>query len=244
MNFYTDKHYKFILSTALKNNWSFKEFNVSEIRKKNKKKCFLRHDCDHNLSVAEKMSEIEYNLGIKSTYFLRFDAPLYNLLCNDYQILVNRILKRGHHIGLHYFYDKTKGPKWNNDKILYFIELLKDKFNKVTNIISFHQPSDLIIENRLKINFDHTYDKNLFSNLNYRSDSNLRMINDGCVSEYFKNEINGIQLLIHPEWWTERKIDLTGKWIKMYEDSFKIAQKNLIRTEDKYNNKLKIKISK
>ena len=104
MNFYTHKHYEHILSTALEKNWKFKYFKFSEFNKKNLKTCFLRHDCDHNLIAAKRLSEIENKFGVKSTYFLRLDAPLYNLFCSEQENLVNQIIP-----GTPYTYVNTPG---------------------------------------------------------------------------------------------------------------------------------------
>lgn len=242
MNFYTHKHYEHILSTALEKNWKFKYFKFSEFKKKNFKTCFLRHDCDHNLIAAKSLSEIENKLGVKSTYFLRLDAPFYNLFCSEQQNLVNQIINKGHLIGLHYTYDYKKSQRWNNETIKSYLDYLKKKFKKITTVISFHQPNNDILLNKRIFKYNHTYEKKVFGNFTYRSDSNLRMIKDGCVSKYFKIESQTLQLLIHPEWWTKEITDPLEKWIQMYEDNLNLSQQNLLRTEKLYKKKLKIKI--
>ncbi len=242
MDFYTHRHYLHILSTAIKNRWNFRLLNISELNKSKKKNCFLRHDCDHNLIAAKKLSEIEYKLDIKSTFFLRLDAPFYNLFCSEQQDYVYEIVNKGHLIGLHYSYNNRMDEYWNHQNIKFCLNYLKKKFKKTTSIISFHQPNSDILLNKKKFKYNHTYEKNIFGNITYRSDSNLRMIEDGCISKYFENESNNLQLLIHPEWWTKETKEPKQKWIKMYEDHFKVIQHNLLKTEKIYKKKLKIKI--
>ena len=68
----------------------------------NKGQILLRHDVDVNLSAAAKMASAEHKLGVKTTYFLMWRSPCYNLMSRSSQKYVEKILTLGHSIGLHY----------------------------------------------------------------------------------------------------------------------------------------------
>jgi len=64
----------------------------------------LRHDIDRKLENAVRMAEIEKELGIKATYYFRFNKSVFQ------PNLIKEIASMGHEIGYHYeALDKTKG---------------------------------------------------------------------------------------------------------------------------------------
>ena len=62
----------------------------------------LRHDIDMDLEAALRMSSIEKDLGIKSTYFFMVSSPLYNVFSSSGAQQVRQLLDAGHHFGLHF----------------------------------------------------------------------------------------------------------------------------------------------
>ncbi|MGC1389754.1 MAG: hypothetical protein WA816_01845 [Bacteroidales bacterium] len=52
----------------------------------------LRHDIDNDLNVAYKFSEVEYNLGFRSTYFILHTAPYYLLNSNNMAVHTEKII--------------------------------------------------------------------------------------------------------------------------------------------------------
>ena len=63
--------------------------------------CILRHDIDVNVNFALKMAQLEFDLGIRSTYFFMFRSPFYNLSSRYSQDCVEKIIDLGHEIALH-----------------------------------------------------------------------------------------------------------------------------------------------
>lgn len=62
----------------------------------------LRHDIDHSVRCAAVISEMETELGVRSTYFVQVACEFYNLLSAESRDLLKSIRARGHEIGLHY----------------------------------------------------------------------------------------------------------------------------------------------
>jgi len=52
----------------------------------------LRHDVDNDLNVAYKFSQIESNLGFRSTYFILHSAPYYLVNANNMEVHSNEII--------------------------------------------------------------------------------------------------------------------------------------------------------
>jgi hypothetical protein len=42
--------------------------------------CFMRHDIDVSLDFALEMARLEHSMGVRTTYFVMFRSPIYNLL--------------------------------------------------------------------------------------------------------------------------------------------------------------------
>ena len=46
---------------------------------------FLRHDIDVSVEFAHKLAAVEFDMGIKSTYFFMFTSNMYNLISLENQ---------------------------------------------------------------------------------------------------------------------------------------------------------------
>ncbi|MDG1142484.1 MAG: hypothetical protein P8N24_04590, partial [Hellea sp.] len=108
--------YRNMLTSALDKGYEFISFVKAKSLTKespnlNSGTCILRHDIDVNVNFALKMAQLEYDLGIRSTYFLMFRSPFYNLSSRYSQDCVEKIIDLGHEISLHYDlgYDSLKG---------------------------------------------------------------------------------------------------------------------------------------
>lgn len=62
----------------------------------------LRHDVDFSIEAAASMAEIEYDLGVESTYCVLFSSKHYNLYEKNTLKRLKNIRKRGHEVALHY----------------------------------------------------------------------------------------------------------------------------------------------
>ena len=71
-NSFTYKNFIKVLKKAKKNGFSFSKFSKNFDKKS--KVILLRHDIDLSLEKALKMAEIESQLNLISTYFLRVNS--------------------------------------------------------------------------------------------------------------------------------------------------------------------------
>ena len=186
----------------LQSKWQIVKF--SEFGKQNFNKAYvlLRHDVDSSPWSALKMAEIEWEMGVKSTYFFLFSAPLYNLHESYVASILKNIILLNHEIGLHYdvgiyrSYGENILQTLNKE-----VQMLKQIAGTEINVISAHNPSinpllgsSKYIEAYNAVPFDVD-------------------ISDSChrwrptIKQLFTDNPLNIHLLIHPAQWSEEYID-------------------------------------
>jgi hypothetical protein len=176
----------------------------------------LRHDIDFSTEQGLKMAKIEADLGIKSTFFLLFSSPFYNLLDDDNIHIVRQIRELGHEIGLHY--DVSIIEKGNKRDPLSLLNAQASILGELSgcNIssIAMHNPS--ISGNDIFRNTDYmnVYDDKFVKNMAYFSDSCMAWRNDFIEHLALNNFPSRIQLLIHPILWSEKELN---RWDKLDE---------------------------
>ena len=67
---FSPEGYRKIIEYGLEKGYKFISFKDFEKNKHQEKICILRHDIDLSLDLAFEMAEYEYELNIKSTYFI------------------------------------------------------------------------------------------------------------------------------------------------------------------------------
>lgn len=241
---FTHEHYRKILRAGLDSGYRFAFFDdLSAISAAGQRACFLRHDCDNDLVAAARLAAIETEMGVASTWFVMPRSAMYNLLAPTNRHLVARILTGGHRLGLHF--DASLWTDAPDDAMRAEVRrecgLLQDEFGQPITVISFHQPDQRILSGAFDPEILHTYDKRRLDGVFYYSDSNLKF-REGCPSEVFvRQQHRRIQLLVHPEWWTEEKLDLRQKWARMLANNVELAQSSLLERERTYTSAHRIK---
>ena len=205
-------HYEQIVKLVQKR-YSFSFF--SDYAKKNNEKIakvYLRHDVDLSLEKALELAKIEKKNGAVSTYFIRLDGLYYNIFHARYISIINKIVKLGHQIGLHFdelsVVSKEKNSKVFVSKIKQQISILRQYF-PVNSVVSFHRPSpSLFGKDLLDEGLISTYSDYFFNKTKYLSDSR-GLWKEGCVCKYLQNNNNkrDLQLLVHPVWWNRTSRD-------------------------------------
>lgn len=166
----------------------------------------LRHDVDISPLAALEMAQIERDLGIKSTYFVMFSNRFYNLLEGNNAHILNQISKLGHEIGLHYHPFQFRSYGQNVNKTLEIeIKLLEHLLGRKVYSIARHGywDRDPFASIKEYINANHPY---------FRGDL---FIHDSCriwtpregLDKLLNTHPRRVQLLTHPENWTEEKMD-------------------------------------
>jgi hypothetical protein len=237
---FTYQDYRHILTSALTSGYRFVEFPaLSHYRDTDTSQsiCLLRHDCDNDITAALKMAEVEHESGVKSTYFMMLRSAMYNLLSPANASMVREIIGLGHWIGLHF--DESYYADADTDAITEYVERergwLSTEFNVPVDVVSFHQPGIRVLENQIKLKCLNTYDKHDFRDTYYLSDSNT-VWREGSPSLFFAERRHPrLQLLIHPEWWTEAEETILQKWNRMLRHNFDLMQHNLLTRERAYH---------
>jgi len=153
----------------------------------------LRHDLDSEIETALEVAKMEFGMGIKSTFYFLLTSEYYNILSHQGMHIIRSIQKMGHEIGLHFDPSIYENIDENFHQEINIMEKILD--DKVYSF-SVHNPSVHGEYPQFK-GFISTYNKNLFSEKNYFSDSRFNF--KGNIKEIIKESKKGlIQLLFHP----------------------------------------------
>ena len=187
----------------------FRDYNTV----KEKNSIVLRHDIDYSLKHAKIMAQIESDLGVKSTYFLLFSSPFYNLLDQENIGLAKDIAEMGHEIGLHY--DVTvmmKGNRKNPESLLHSqVEILSNIANQKVETIAMHNPSISGEDIFRNTPYRNAYQAEFVEEMAYFSDSCMAWRN-GFIEHLKSNSFpEQFQFLIHPILWTDDKMERFDK---------------------------------
>ena len=225
---FTYNYYKWFVS-RLCEAYSFTTFHEGkEITEVDRPLVIMRHDIDMDLEAALRMSSLEKDLGIHSTYFFLVRCPLYNVFSGDGAGQVREILSAGHHFGLHF--DCVLYPDISAGNLNYYIsrecQLLEQFFDHPVEAISFHRPGRLELSGIELKKWPHSYEKVFLEKFEYFSDSRGNWARGNPLeSEAFLKGKN-LHILVHPIWWTEAPmtpygclVSLTqqiGHWAEQY----------------------------
>lgn len=203
---FTHRHYDEIIKEA-QSNYSFKSYSKEVIDAK-ENIVIWRHDVDFSMHEALNLANIESKNGVLSTYFLLPHSEFYNLLELSIKEKVVEIIKLGHHIGLHFdplFYN-IKSESELIKHLAFEKNLIETIFNVEVKVFSFHNPTEemLQFDNWEYAGMINTYAKDFKGVIDYCSDSNgywrFRRLMDVVSVE----KPEKLQVLTHPEWWTEK----------------------------------------
>lgn len=162
----------------------------------------LRHDVDYSTRKAHEMAKLEQALGVRSTYFVLFSSPYYNLLTGDAMRAVRDIAGMGHEIGLHYDTDllTAADDQGRSREVAALAKLLGAQVGTPVTSIAQHNPSETQV--RLQVaGYIDAYSDRFCRDIAYLSDSRRLF---GAPDPYaFFREHSRSQLLIHPLWWHE-----------------------------------------
>lgn len=198
-------HYREILTLVKEKGYQSTFFN-EEIEGK---QIIIRHDIDLDLDAALEMAKIESELGMKAIYFIWISSPFYNIFENRYKDIIRKIVELGHEIGLHY--DETSRECNSKEELISYIdkesEIIKIYFNLDIKTVSFHRPSQYILNSDLTCGkYINTYSKKFFKEFTYISDSRGEWKN-GCICDMLNNKLpEKLQFLTHAIWWKEKSL--------------------------------------
>lgn len=127
-------------------------FDYTEVlTQKPAKYIILRHDVEFSPKRAFDLAKVEYELGLRSTYFFQVTNNAYNMLSMKNMDLCREIADMGHRIGLHFHLNGMTDLKQLTGRIEYEADLLSHYFGHAIDRFSFHRPSALVLENNVKV---------------------------------------------------------------------------------------------
>lgn len=171
-------HYVECIELAEQEGYKIKR--VCDYNNEDKKVILLRHDIDFSLKYALELAKLEYQIGIKSSYYVYLHSWGYNALAPESMDIIKKISKMGHEIGLHY-----------DSRYLLHCEgnIIHDLIHEKEITFSQHNPG---MTDKLN------NDVNSLP-LKYISDSG-RNWREGCMCEHIGKH-NKLHILVHPIWW-------------------------------------------
>jgi hypothetical protein len=165
----------------------------------------LRHDIDMELEAALRMSLLEKDLGINSTYFFMVRCPLYNIFSSNGSEQVNQILAAGHYLGLHF--DCALYPDITLDKLDNYVsrecDLLERFLKRPVEAVSFHRPSRLELSGVELERWPNSYESIFMKKFEYFSDSRGKWVRGNPLNSQAFAKRKNLHILTHPIWWTE-----------------------------------------
>lgn len=168
----------------------------------------LRHDVDMSLEYAREMAKVEYELGIKATYFILVTSDFYNIHSKKSQFILQEIVEMGHDIGLHFdesVYDADWEQKLMLDAIYKERQILSAVVNKAIGCVSMHTPSKAVIEQDIKIeDLINAYAKKYMKDYKYISDSKMHYRED-VLDVITHNKYKKLHILTHPIWYRKEE---------------------------------------
>jgi hypothetical protein len=172
----TFQSYREMISFLQKKGYSFLFFEEADLLLDQQKLIvLLRHDLDFDPELALPMAELEHQLGVRSTFFVLLTTQHYNFLTKSSRESIFRLLKLGHHIGLHF--DALSHPISNEAEFNHWVrreaDLLESVVEVPIKVVSFHRPHQKWLGSFRPLTqpLIHTYEPRFFSEIAYYSDS-------------------------------------------------------------------------
>lgn len=201
-----------------------------------------RHDVEFDTVRALELAQLEYSVGIKSTYFFQVCSDAYNLASIGNQKILSQIESLGHEVGLHLytshitFYDERSFIS----ELRRQTAILESLISSRIEVFSLHRPRAWFLEVRQDYigTMLNAYGPSFFeytsepSQIKYFADSNHSW-NYGKprLLEKFKK----YQILTHPDEWYEQPNNLIENYHLTYRAHCERFNATLMSENKKFN---------
>ena len=191
----------------------------------------LRHDVDFDIRAAYKLSLIEKECGVESTFFIMATCHTYNPLSLTNRKMLSEMLNNGFEIGLHFdptVYGSNISVSELKSKVDMEAKILESIVNQEVKSVSLHNP---FIHGQYPIfkGYKNTYQKDIFSDEAYMSDSRMSFKGKNPFEFVKKAKKQPIQILLHPLHYTENGgnyLEIFANFIlnmiEMIDENFKV----------------------
>lgn len=204
---------------------SFSEIPIFLKKGLKKPRLVLRHDIDVSLKRALIVAEIEKNMGIRATYMVLLNSPLYSLKNKTTHRMLKKLLKMNHEVGIHFnINDSERNGRLDFKKIE---KRIVNACKRLENIIegpvltvSFHRPIQSLIGGSLLIGGKvNAYAKELMGW--YLSDAKGYWREGEPLPKLLAPKKAFLQLLIHPIWWGKKHMSAQDRLQEFFEEETK-----------------------
>ena len=136
---YTFEAYKELIYLSLENNYKISSYEDVDAYDRS---IILRHDIDFCPEKALEIAKIEYEIGVKSTYFVLLSTEFYNVFSRESSRIFSEILDMGHQIGLHFDEQRyeTSSIEQIKEHIYNEKEILERALRTQIRVVSMHRP--------------------------------------------------------------------------------------------------------
>ncbi|HLH23179.1 MAG TPA: hypothetical protein VK066_11690 [Chloroflexota bacterium] len=172
-------------------------------------KLLLRHDVDVSLERALRLAEIERPLGVRATYMVMTNSPLYDVDAPAARAILARLAALGHEIGLHFDFatpaQRADGATVSalEPAIAAACARLEAASGQPVRSLSFHRPLPQFLRGPSRVaGRVNAYARELMDW--YLSDSGGRWREGEPLPMLAHPTRPALQLLMHPIWWSER----------------------------------------
>jgi hypothetical protein len=207
------KNYQRILSRAQEMEFVFQTF-AGYLEDPRQKMILLRHDVDVSLEYALQLAEIEHELAINSTFFVRLHAHFYNLLEEANIRRLRKLAKMGFEVGLHqelykFTDDRQAAVKLLTREKILVETLLGKSLSGVASHLPRHNTISLTPEFLAEAGFKYRAGGEIFNkDAIFITDSNKRW--KPLSLEEALERSDKILANIHPVWWVGQVQDVDG----------------------------------
>jgi hypothetical protein len=199
----------------------------------------LRHDVDFDIEPAYRLSLVESECNVTSSFFIMTTCGHYNTLSLSNRKKIRTMAEMGFEIGLHF--DPTVYGDVDEAQLGKYLdkeaEILSFAAGVPVKSISLHNPS---VHGRYPIfdGYNNAYDKKIFSGNNYLSDSRMLFHDKNPYQFIERVKEHPVQVLLHPLHYSEEKSgypQIFYEHIKRYVESID----NQFRVNSTYVSQLK-----
>lgn len=189
--------------------------------------CLIRHDVEFDVSRAENIAKIDYEEGIKSSFFFQVRSNAYNILSIRNLRHIDKILSYDHRVGLHLLiHDGIPENSWDFLYSELFLQknILEDALQYKIDRFSFHRPKRWMLEKREDAigGLVNMYGPSFFElgdnpqKIKYYADSRHKWAYGHPLEEA---DYKKFQLLLHPDEWSKEGLDVKKNFKKLISDN-------------------------
>ena len=167
----------------------------------------LRHDIDNSLDKALRLAEVEWEEGVKSTYYVLLKTDFYNPAAKKANEKIRRIAALGHDIGLHFDESVYQGQPEDSlpELIRKETKILSEICDVPVQSFSMHRPNRMTIEKNLEVpGIIHAHGPGLFRGFKYLS-ARRRHWREPVLDIIREGAYDRLHILTHAFWYGEQE---------------------------------------